>query len=180
MTGCRVQAGVALVAGLVLVAGCSSSSGTGTEPVAGTTASATGSPGADGTASVEQWASTITPIAEDHETAAVDWDAAGCSPSVLAAVPDCSARLAAMVLTAETAAVTIEGLRDESGPQYLGEPPDEIASLVEQTGVAARAAANAGSGVRCPGEDCTVTADKFSRAWDALGDAYAGWGAERD
>jgi hypothetical protein len=68
----------------------------------------------------------------------------------------------------------IEALLNPSAPNYLGEPPAEVARAWKRLTSAVKGAAQYET-IRCPGSDCVETAGLFTLAWEQLGDAYTAW-----
>lgn len=124
----------------------------------------------------DQWASEIAKLRSSYDDAQASWDDATCSAMAVPDAPDCNAWMVTMGFVADTAQITLEGLQNEDGPKYLGESPEEIASLLAETTESATNASAAGQEVSCPGDACLSTAFEFERAWDALGQQFEGWG----
>jgi len=124
---------------------------------------------------VAQWASEIAKLRSSYDDMQESWDGATCSALAVPDAPDCSALMVAMGFTAQTIQITVDGLQEDTGPNYLGAAPDEIVALLAETTEAARASADASLAVSCPGADCVGTAFTFERTWGDLGTSLAGW-----
>lgn len=164
---------IAAASGLLLAA-CSSGEDA-PEPVPAPATSSAAEAEADA-ATTEQWASEIAKLRSSYDDAQASWDGATCSAMAVPDAPDCNAWMVTMGYVADTAQITLDGLQNEAGPTYLGEPPEEIASLLTETTESATNASAAGQEVSCPGDACLSTAFEFEQAWEALGEQYAGWG----
>lgn len=138
------------------------------------------SPGADTAtavgATVRQWASEVAGIKEMVDESDQDWNDRTCS-SIAVSEGDalCGATIIPMKYNAQTANITLGGLVEAGGRNSLGEPPAEIASLVDETVQAAAAAAMSGEAMECPGDDCLGGASAFTRDWGDLVNVLAKW-----
>jgi len=111
-------------------------------------------------ATVAQWASRVAESRAGIRDAHASWEENQCLPTNV--TPICSAYLLTMSMSAEVLALGIEGGTKEGAPGFLGDPPDEIASLVARTHEDARAAA-----------DSAGAATDVCQAGECTGEAYA-------
>lgn len=133
------------------------------------------SPSPEG-ASIEQWASVVAEQKDSYEDTQQSWDDLTCSSLAASnGAVDCQAYMYTMGLVAETAAISIGGTVNPDTPKYLGEPPAEIVTLVDETIAAAQHAADVSVGPECFDDDCIGESVDAERAWNQLGDKYAAW-----
>ena len=164
----------AVSAAALLLAGCASGSSS-----AEVEASAPAA-GVEETATVKQYASTIS---EQH--AFVDawlsaWDELGCKSTDLSDDPTCSMSATTGGLRAAAAGLSINELSDDTADGYAGSPPAEIADLYESTLAAAQSAEDAGrtyiSELDCPDDDeCPSALLKIHGAMRTLKGEFSKW-----
>lgn len=159
------------VAVLALTACSSGSAGVSSSPTETPTPTPTAA-----AASVNQWASAIAKLKQDYDNATSKWQGATCSSLAVAdGAVDCLAMMTTMTYVAQTTQITLDGLQQKGGPTYLGGAPNEVSMLLKDTTAAAAAASSAGTELACPGDQCVTTSFQFERAWDDLGEQFAGW-----
>lgn len=96
----------------------------------------------DAGATVQQWASLVAEGASSVRDAHATWeDENGCLPGDEDFV--CTTGMLTMSLTASTLATLLEAGTNVGAPGYIGDPPAEVAGLVEDTRTAATQAADA-------------------------------------
>ena len=62
----------------------------------------------------------------------------------------------------------------ESGPAYLGTPPEEVAEAYKDLKMAVKGA-NQYVPFDCPGKKCVESASMFLLGWDMIRDAFPAW-----
>lgn len=138
------------VAALIALTGCSSDEQSDDN-------GASGGERGGGEASVQQFASKVAGVKHDIDDWITDWEEATCSSiAVDQGAADCHAYAVAGGYTAESAYLGLNGLTSEQSTNYLGEPPEEIAALYEETVETAKAASDAGEAfgeVDCDSDD---------------------------
>lgn len=128
-----------------------------------------------------QWASRIAESARETRQALADWEADDCLPTDVHEFPGCQIRLEIMRTRAQIVALGIQAGLNAEAPGFIGEPPDEIRTLVEDTLEAALAAEASGAKATeaCRAGECTSAAAEALFDFDdlvALLDAWVPYG----
>jgi hypothetical protein len=152
-----------LLAGLT---GCGGGSDAEVQPAATPSPTPTGKQ-----ATVQQWASLIAQQDQKLDETLGQWHEDDCSALSLD-YPLCEIKFMTLGTVAKTLDIQLQGATSESSPSYLGEPPSEVATLVQETVDAAHEAATLADD---PDVKDVGVAVRFEGAVDALSTAYAGW-----
>ncbi|MGZ1491149.1 hypothetical protein [Brevibacterium sediminis] len=130
-------------------------------------------------ATAEQFASLISEERRAVDEWLEDWDDNTCSTlSVADGDPLCEVSLTSGSLVADTAKIVMEGATKEGVPAYIGQPPEEIASIWQETFDAATAASEAGEAIPddcSTSDDCVGKVMDFTMAMDDLQGKYDAW-----
>lgn len=130
-------------------------------------------------ATVEQFASLISEERRSVDEWIEDWHDNTCSTlSVADGDPLCETSLISGSLIADTAKITMEGATKEGVPAYIGQPPEEITSIWQETFDAATTASEAGEAIPedcSSADDCVGKVMDFTMAMDDLQGKYDAW-----
>lgn len=130
-------------------------------------------------ATVQQWASIIAEQQLSFDETWENFDEKDCGVMLMGPDVNCEAIGLTLYYNAQTISTVIEGARKPSAPAFIGDPPAEIADLVDETQDAADAAVAAWETrdeADCDGGGCVSQAFEFDSALDDIRAQLAAWG----
>ncbi|MGF0118839.1 hypothetical protein ACQFYA_21300 [Promicromonospora sp. Marseille-Q5078] len=129
-------------------------------------------------ATTEAWAALVKKQSDAYDEMQALWDDGDCTADTATGGDvACQTLLFSMGILGNVASVTFWDATLPEADSYMGEPPAEIADLVQETAAAADEVSGIGGEVDTAcfqGSDCWQATD-LENAWSALGDTYTGW-----